>query len=67
MSSGAPPEKFAPDECIVCGEPHPVAGVNVPGWTYLVRCKPIGAIACSQECLRQALARWTRTGRVDGV
>lgn len=50
--------------CIVCRKPHP--GVeNAPGWTYIAGAKPLGAMTCSDTCLKVAVDRYKRTGRVD--
>lgn len=50
--------------CVVCARKHP-GGDNVPGWVYLASSVPIGAMTCSEKCLRTALDRWKKTGRVD--
>jgi predicted nucleic acid-binding Zn ribbon protein len=56
--------ELAPATCIVCGQAHP-GGENVPGWIYLAGSTPLGAVACSDECGKVAIARHVRTGRVD--
>ncbi len=57
-------EELARPNCIVCGHKHPEIE-NSPGWTYLAGSRPIGALTCSDACLKIALERFKKTGRVD--
>lgn len=58
---------LAPLTCIVCQVPVPSVpeGAVAAGWTYLSGVKPVGAMACSARCTKQAIARFRKTGRVD--
>ena len=55
---------IAPDACIVCNKAMPRVMSNA-GWVYLAGVVPVGAVACSAECVREAIDRELRTGRVD--
>lgn len=56
--------ELAPDCCIVCRKPKP-DGAAGELWTYIAGGTPLGAMTCSTACLRVALARHSRTGRLD--
>lgn len=57
---------LAPGSCIVCNKPMPE--IDVDGtWTYIAGGEPLGSMACSKDCLRVALGRYSRTGRLDNT
>jgi hypothetical protein len=57
--------EVAPDGCVICHKLKPDTETAQPGWAYIAGSTPVGAITCSQACLRVAIDRYGRTGRVD--
>lgn len=56
--------ELAPDRCVVCSKARPTTDTQQT-WTYIANSVPIGAMACSEDCLKVALRRYAETGRVD--
>jgi hypothetical protein len=58
--------EIAPEACIVCAKPAPIADKAAgQGWRYLAGAKPLGSLACSQRCQDVAIRRFYKTGRCD--